>query len=97
MQVADPGSVLFNFQRQGLVMVDGSEGEDAVFEAAMEAGAADIQQHTDEDGAVVGFKVGGAGGRAGHRGALHFAAPGMPFSHCFSSLAPPCVHLRCRC
>ncbi|EFN55164.1 hypothetical protein CHLNCDRAFT_52504 [Chlorella variabilis] len=56
-KVADPGSVLFNFQRQGLVMVDGSEGEDAVFEAAMEAGAADIQQHTDEDGAVVGFKV----------------------------------------
>lgn len=25
-QVADPGSVLFNFQRQGLVMVDAAEG-----------------------------------------------------------------------
>ena len=28
-QVADPGSVLFNFQRQGLVMVDAAEGEQA--------------------------------------------------------------------
>ncbi|PSC70937.1 putative transcriptional regulatory protein [Micractinium conductrix] len=56
-KVADPGSVLFNFQRQGLVMVDVSEGEDAVFEAAMEAGAADFQPATDDDGTVTGFKV----------------------------------------
>jgi hypothetical protein len=51
--------VLFNFQRQGLVMVDAAEGEDRVFEAAMEAGAADIQQALDDDGALLGFKVGG--------------------------------------
>ena len=64
------GSVLFNFQRQGLVMVDASEGEDRVFEAAMDAGAADIQQALDEDGNLLSFKVGAqagaqAGGRAG--------------------------------
>ena len=35
-QVADPGSVLFNFQRQGLVMVAPEEGEDRACEAAME-------------------------------------------------------------
>ena len=29
-KVADPGSVLFNFQRQGLVMVDAKEDEDKV-------------------------------------------------------------------
>lgn len=56
-KVADPGSVLFNFQRQGLVMVDVSVGEDKAFEAAMEAGAADFQPATDEDGTVTGFKV----------------------------------------
>ncbi len=55
--------MLFNFQRQGLVMVAGEAAqEDAVFEAAMEAGAADIQQALDEDGKVVGFKVGGLPG-----------------------------------
>lgn len=56
-KVADPGSVLFNFQRQGLVMVDAAEGEDKVFEAAMDAGASDMQPATDDDGNVVGFKV----------------------------------------
>ena len=56
-QVADPGSVLFNFQRQGLVMVAASEGEDRVFEAAMDAGASDVLQDLDEDGTLLGFKV----------------------------------------
>lgn len=102
-KVADPGSVLFNFARQGLIMVDAAEGEggkeggrravgwrasaasrvtvaggrpscqrclahtlppppplageDKVFEAAMDAGAADIQQATDDDGTLTGFKV----------------------------------------
>jgi transcriptional/translational regulatory protein YebC/TACO1 len=56
-QVADSGSVLFNFQRQGMIMVAADEGEDRVFEAAMEAGAADIQQALEEDGKLAGFKV----------------------------------------
>lgn len=55
--MADPGSVLFNFQRQGLVMIDASEGEDRAFEAAMEAGAADMQPALDDDDKVVGYKV----------------------------------------
>lgn len=56
-KVADSGSVLFNFQRQGMIMVAADEGEDRVFEAAMEAGAADIQQALEEDGKLAGFKV----------------------------------------
>lgn len=42
-KMADPGSVLFNFARTGCIQVKGSEGEDRVFEAAMDAGATDIQ------------------------------------------------------
>lgn len=34
-QVADPGSVLFNFQRQGLVMVDAAEGVSALLGACL--------------------------------------------------------------
>lgn len=49
--------MLFNFQRQGLVMIDASEGEDRAFEAAMEAGAADVQPALDDDDKVVGYKV----------------------------------------
>ncbi|GAB4818860.1 hypothetical protein N2152v2_005906 [Parachlorella kessleri] len=56
-KVADPGSVLFNFQRQGLVMVDAKEDEDKVFEAAMEAGASDVQPSKDDDGKLEGYKV----------------------------------------
>jgi hypothetical protein len=57
-KVADPGSVMFNFQRQGLLVIDESD-EDAVFEAAMEAGADDIQPVFDEDGQpTTSFKVG---------------------------------------
>lgn len=56
-KVADPGSVLFNFQRQGLVMVSAAEDEDKVFEAAMEAGASDIQSTKDEEGRLEGYKV----------------------------------------
>ncbi len=62
-QPAESGSVMFNFVRQGRVVVSGAEDE--VFEAAMEAGADDIQPMNDEDGnpttsyrvslAVVGF------------------------------------------
>ena len=50
-QVAEPGSVLFNFQRCGMIVVDGTT-EDAVFEAAMEAGAEDVEPvPPEEDGA----------------------------------------------
>ncbi|KAG2500500.1 hypothetical protein HYH03_001278 [Edaphochlamys debaryana] len=50
-KVAEPGSVLFNFQRCGLIVVDGTT-EDAVFEAAMEAGAEDVAPvPPEEDGA----------------------------------------------
>ena len=55
--MADPGSVLFNFQRQGLIMVAAAAGEDAVFEAAMEAGASDVQPAEGEDGGVAAFKA----------------------------------------
>lgn len=49
-QVAEPGSVLFNFQRVGAILVDKTT-EDAVFEAAMEAGADDVApMPEDEDG-----------------------------------------------
>ena len=50
-------------------MLDASVGEDAAFEAAMEAGAADVQPDTDEDDTtVVGYKVGGHEAVAQQRG-----------------------------
>ncbi len=48
-QVAEPGSVMFNFARCGAILVEETE-EDAVFEAAMEAGADDVSplpEHED--------------------------------------------------
>jgi YebC/PmpR family DNA-binding regulatory protein len=42
-KMADSGSVLFNFSRTGLVMVSSEEDEDATFEAAIEAGATDVE------------------------------------------------------
>lgn len=56
MQMADSGSVLFNFQRRGEIVLEGC-GEDAAFEAAVEAGADDVEPHFDEDGNEAGFKV----------------------------------------
>lgn len=56
---ADSGSVMFNFTRQGQVLVQDAD-EDAVFEAAMEAGADDVQPVFDEDSNPTSdFKVGG--------------------------------------
>ncbi|KAK9812773.1 hypothetical protein WJX72_003451 [[Myrmecia] bisecta] len=55
-KMADPGSVLFNFQRQGLVFVAPSAGEDEVFEAAMDAGADDVQPVKGEEGCE-GYKL----------------------------------------
>jgi len=45
-KMAEPGSVMFNFNRRGVVVLDGGE-EEAVFEAAMEAGAEDIVPRDD--------------------------------------------------
>lgn len=54
---ADSGSVLFNFMRQGQVLVMGAD-EDALFEAAIDAGADDVQPVFDEDGNTTNdFKV----------------------------------------
>jgi len=51
-KVAEPGSVSFQFSRQGLAaVVAPADQEDAVFEAAMNAGAEDIvADEPDEDG-----------------------------------------------
>ena len=56
-KMADVGSVLFNFSRTGLVMVDPAEDEDATLEAALDAGASDMQPATDDDGHLEGYKV----------------------------------------
>lgn len=55
--MADVGSVLFNFTRTGLVMVDPSEDEDATLEAALDAGASDMQPANDDEGVLEGYKV----------------------------------------
>lgn len=47
-KVAEPGSVMFNFARCGVIVVDDTS-EDAVYEAAMDAGAEDIQPAADND------------------------------------------------
>ena len=55
---ADQGSVLFNFQRRGLILVNATmEEEDSVFEAAMDAGAADMIASVSEDGTTDAFKI----------------------------------------
>jgi len=56
-KMADVGSVLFNFSRTGLVMVNASEDEDMALEAALEAGATDMQPVKDEDDVLEGYKV----------------------------------------
>lgn len=56
-KMADSGSVLFNFQRTGMVMVDASQSEDAAFEAAMDSGASDFEVARDDDGNLTGYKV----------------------------------------
>lgn len=48
---------MFNFLRQGQLLLENSD-EESVFEAAMEAGAEDVQPASDEDGAPTrNFKV----------------------------------------
>ncbi|MDB0005773.1 YebC/PmpR family DNA-binding transcriptional regulator [Ilumatobacteraceae bacterium] len=40
--MAEPGSVSWQFERRGVVLVDGSADEEAVLESALEGGAADV-------------------------------------------------------
>ncbi|CAK0785066.1 hypothetical protein CVIRNUC_008271 [Coccomyxa viridis] len=57
-KMADSGSVLFNFQRQGEIYVKGTAStEDEVIDAAMEAGADDVHAAKGEEDAIEGFKV----------------------------------------
>eukprot|EP00890_Picochlorum_soloecismus_P001110 jgi/Picsp_1/19/NSC_00019-R1_-related protein len=56
-KMADSGSVLFNFSRTGLVMVSPEEDEDVTFEAAIDAGASDVEPALDDDGTCDGYKV----------------------------------------
>ncbi|CAL6404977.1 unnamed protein product [Bathycoccus prasinos] len=53
-KMAESGSVLFNFERKGLVYLKSGD-EDAIFEAAIEAGADDVKENDEfsEDGYVV--------------------------------------------
>lgn len=61
-KAADSGSVMFNFMRQGQVLVCGAD-EDQLFEAAIEAGADDVQPVFDEEGQPTSdFKVWRKGG-----------------------------------
>ena len=49
-KMAEPGSVMFNFNRRGVCVIDGGD-EEQVFEIAMESGAEDIAPRSDgEDG-----------------------------------------------
>jgi len=45
-KMADPGSVVFNFQRRGFILLSGGE-EEAVFAAATDAGAEDVLPRAD--------------------------------------------------
>ncbi|CAL8466478.1 g6014 [Coccomyxa elongata] len=55
-KMADSGSVVFNFQRCGLVFVN-SSSEEEVMDAAAEAGAEDVVAADGNDEIVEGFKV----------------------------------------
>jgi transcriptional/translational regulatory protein YebC/TACO1 len=50
MQPAESGSVLFNFQRVGQIVVQRVPSEDAMFEAAMEASCDDFVPMLDDEG-----------------------------------------------
>lgn len=45
--IAEPGSVSWQFERKGVVTVDGAVGEDDLMEVALEAGAEDIARADD--------------------------------------------------
>ncbi|MBP7928371.1 MAG: YebC/PmpR family DNA-binding transcriptional regulator [Acidimicrobiia bacterium] len=46
--LAEPGAVAWQFERQGIITVDGSADEDALMEAALEAGAQDVVRVGDQ-------------------------------------------------
>jgi YebC/PmpR family DNA-binding regulatory protein len=46
--IAEPGAVAWQFERKGIVTVDGSVSEDDLMEAALEAGADDVSRADDE-------------------------------------------------
>jgi transcriptional/translational regulatory protein YebC/TACO1 len=56
MQMAESGSVLFNFERRGEIALHGL-GEDAAFELALEAHGTDVEPYNDNDGNLCGYKV----------------------------------------
>ncbi|KAL3140787.1 hypothetical protein ABBQ32_005331 [Trebouxia sp. C0010 RCD-2024] len=56
-KMADPGSVMFNFQRQGQVFVSAEASEDQVFDVATDAGADDVLPAAGENDRLEGYKV----------------------------------------
>lgn len=57
-KLADVGSVMFNFNRVGVVVIEaGAEDEEKVFEIALDGGATDVQPVTDDEGDVSAIKV----------------------------------------
>lgn len=48
--MADPGSVAYNFSRKGVILVPKSEGvtEDSILDAVLEAGADEVEEREDE-------------------------------------------------
>jgi len=59
LKMAEPGSVSFNFDRVGCVTVESDKTEDEMTEAALEAGAEDLEQIDIEgdDEAKPGFYI----------------------------------------
>jgi transcriptional/translational regulatory protein YebC/TACO1 len=54
--MAEAGSVLFNFERKGVVAVSGVS-EETAFDAAVECGADDVVHLRDDEGHRIGFKM----------------------------------------
>jgi transcriptional/translational regulatory protein YebC/TACO1 len=55
-QMAESGSVLFNFERRGEIALEGVD-EERAFEAAMDAAAEDVEPISDDSGELAGYKV----------------------------------------
>lgn len=51
-KVAESGSVLFNFERKGIVRLSAGADEDEAFMVATDAGAEDLKAADDEEGAI---------------------------------------------
>lgn len=57
LKTAEPGSVAFNFDRVGCVVVDTDKDEDTVTEAALNAGAEDLEAVEAGEEQKAGFKI----------------------------------------